>query len=98
MDHASSLVLLPSAVIPWGVTVGGSCLSPQFEMCLYYFWKYGLTFLQNLSFLLRLRWILSLPQLLASSCLGSCGRVGGSAGPCLHPPASVAPDPQRLSG
>ena len=35
----------------------------------------------------------SLPQLLASSCPGSYGRVGGSAGLCLHPPPSMAPDP-----
>ena len=33
-------------------------------------WKYWIPFLQNLSFLLRLRLILSLPQLLASSCPG----------------------------
>ena len=39
----------------------------------------------------------SLPQLLASSCPGSYGRVGGIAGLCLHPPASMALDPQRLS-
>ena len=38
------------------------------------------------------------PQLLAPSCLGSYGRVVGSAGLCFHPPASMAPDPQRLSG
>ena len=61
-------------------------------------WKYWITFLQNLSFLLKLCLILSLPQLLASSCPGSYGREGGSAGLCLHPPASMAPDPQRLSG
>ena len=40
----------------------------------------------------------SLPQLLACSCPGSYGRVGGSAGLCLHPPASMAPDPQILNG
>ena len=61
-------------------------------------WKCWIPFLQNPSFLLRLRLILSLPQLLASSCPGSYGREGGSAGLCLHPPASVASDPQRLSG
>ena len=33
-------------------------------------WKYWIPFLQDLSFLLRLRLILSLPQLLASSCPG----------------------------
>ena len=31
LGHASSFVL-PSADIPWDVTVGGSCMSPQFEM------------------------------------------------------------------
>ena len=61
-------------------------------------WKYWITFLQNLLFLLKLRLILSLLQLLASTCPGSFGREGGSAGLCLHPPASMAPDPQRLSG
>ena len=40
----------------------------------------------------------SLPQLLASTCPGSYGREGGSAGLRLHPPASMAPDPPRLSG
>ena len=35
---------------------------------------------------------------LVSSCPGSFGREGGSAGLCLHPPASMAPDPQQLSG
>ena len=59
-----------------------------------------MTFLWNLLFLLRYPNVLipSLPQLLASSCPGSYGRVGGSAGLCFHPPASMAPDPQRLSG
>ena len=38
-------------------------------------------------------------ELLASFCPGSAGRVGGSAGLGLHPPASVPPDPAtRLSG
>ena len=38
-------------------------------------------------------------ELLASSCPGSAGREGGSAGLGLHPPASVPPDPAtRLSG
>ena len=32
LGHASSFVLLPSADIPWDVMVGGSCMSPQFEM------------------------------------------------------------------
>ena len=57
-----------------------------------------MTFLWNLSSFLGNVLIPSLPQLLASSCPGSYGRVGGSAGLCLHPPASMAPDPQRLSG
>ena len=61
-------------------------------------WKYWITLLQNLSFLLKYRLILSLPQLLASTCPGSYGREGGSAGLRLLPPASMAPDPQRLSG
>ena len=49
------------------------------------------------SFFGKVRFLLFL-ELLASSCPGSYGREGGSAGLCLHPPASVAPDPQRLSG
>ena len=40
------------------------------------------SFFGNVCFLLFL-------ELLASSCPGSYGRVGGSAGLCLHPPASV---------
>ena len=30
--QAYTLVLLPSASFPWGVTVGVSCMSPRFEM------------------------------------------------------------------
>ena len=44
-------------------------------------------------------WFLLFLELLASFCPGSDGRVGGSAGLGLHPPASVPPDPAtRLSG
>ena len=44
-------------------------------------------------------WFLLFLELLASSCPGSYGREGGSAGLGLHPLASVAPDPAtRLSG
>ena len=44
-------------------------------------------------------WLLLFLELLASSCPGSYGREGGSAGLGLHPPASMAPDPAaRLSG
>ena len=32
LGRASAIVLLPSASFPWEVTVGGSCMSPCFEM------------------------------------------------------------------
>ena len=32
LGQASAFVLLPSAAFPWDVTVGGSCMSPRFEM------------------------------------------------------------------
>ena len=32
LGPASAFVLLPSASFPWEVTVGGSCMSPRFEM------------------------------------------------------------------
>ena len=32
LGQASAFVLLPSAAFPWVVTVGGSCMSPHFEM------------------------------------------------------------------
>ena len=32
LGQASTFVLLPSAAFPWDVTVGGSCMSPRFEM------------------------------------------------------------------
>ena len=32
LGQASAFVLLPSASFPWDVTVGGSCMSPRFEM------------------------------------------------------------------
>ena len=66
------------------------------KCCLYYFLEilddfFGISrsFLGNVL-------IPSLPHLLVSSCPGSYGRVGGSAGLCLHPPPSMAPDPQWL--
>ena len=96
LGQPSAFVLLPS--FPWDVTVGGSCMSPRFEMLSvlfpgnigYHFFGISRSFLGNVL-------IPSLPQLLASSCPGSYGRVGGSAGLCLHPPASMAPgSPSRL--
>ena len=62
LGHASSLVLLPSAVIPWGVTVGGSCMSPQFEMLSIlfhgnmglHFFRISRSFLGNVGFFLFL--------------------------------------------
>ena len=51
---ASSSVFLPSAAFPWDGTVGGSCMSPHFEMMsVLNSWKYRISFLRNLSFLLR---------------------------------------------
>ena len=32
LGQASAFILLPSASFPWDVTVGGSCMSPRFEM------------------------------------------------------------------
>ena len=32
LGQTSAFVLLPSASFPWDVTVGGSCMSPRFEM------------------------------------------------------------------
>ena len=32
LGQASSFVLLPSAAFPWGVAVGGVCMSPRFRM------------------------------------------------------------------
>ena len=86
-------------LLPLGWPVGGSCMSPCFEMLSVlfpgnigsHFLGISHSFFGNVCFLLFL-------MLLASSCPGSYGREGGSAGLCLHPPASVAPDPQRLSG
>ena len=98
LGQSPAFVLLPSASSPWVVVVGGSFMSPRFEMSVLFprnirlhFFGISRSFLGNVL-------IPSLPQLLASSCPGSYGRVGGSAGLCLHPPASMAPDPQRLSG
>ena len=99
LGQASAFVLLPSASSPWVVAVGVSCMSPRFEMLSVlfprnirlHFFGISRSFLGNVL-------IPSLPQLIASSCPGSYGRVNGSAGLCLHPPASMAPDPQRLSG
>ena len=98
LGQASAFVLLPSASFPWDVTVGGSCMSPRFEMLSILFpGNIGRHFGISRSFLGNVL-IPSLPRLLASSCPGSYGGVGGSAGLCLHPPASMAPDPRRLSG
>ena len=90
---------LPSVSFPWVGPVGGSCMSPHFEMLSVlfpgiigsHFLGISRFFFGNVCFLLFL-------ELLASSCPGSYGREGGSAGLCLHPPTSVARDPQRLSG
>ena len=99
LGQASAFVLLPSASFPWDVTVGGSCMSPRFEMLSVLFpGNIGLHFFRISRSFLGNVLIPSLPQLLASSCPGSYGRVGGSAGLCLHPPASMARDPQQLSG
>ena len=73
--------------------LGGSGMSPQFEMSVFIIsWKYWISFLKESL----------VPSTVTfdsfSSCPGSYGREGGSAGLCLHPPASMAPDPQRLSG
>ena len=89
--EAGPLVLLPrSCSYHLPPSHGMSRLGVR--VCLYILkciisWKYWVSFLQNLSFFLRYRLNLSLPQLLASSCPGSYGREGGSAGLCLHPPA-----------
>ena len=32
LGQASAFVLLPSTTFPWDVTVGGSCMSPRFEI------------------------------------------------------------------
>ena len=34
LGQASGFILLPSASFPWDVMVGGSCMSPRFEMSL----------------------------------------------------------------
>ena len=99
LGQASAFVLLPSASSSWVVAVGGSCMSPRFEMLSvlfsgsirWHFFGISRSFFSNVL-------IPSLPQLLASSCPGSFERVGGSAGLCLHPPASMASDPQKISG
>ena len=88
---------LPSVSLPWVGSTGG------FGFGLHFFGN-GLpvlsrnscrSFLGNLSLRLRLLFL----ELLASSCPGSAGGEGGSAGLGLHPPASGAPDPAtRLSG
>ena len=98
LGRTSAFVLLPSASFPWDVAVGGSCMSPRFELSVLFPGNIGQHFFGISRSFLGNVLILSLPQLLASSCPGSCGREGGSAGLCLHPPASMAPDPQRLSG
>ena len=91
---------LPSVSLPWIGPVGGVRVCLHFlKWCLYYFLEildlifFGISgsFCGNVWFLLFL-------ELLASSCPGSYGREDGSAGLCLHPPASMALDPQRLSG
>ena len=73
-------------------------MSPHFEMSVLFPGNIGFHFLGIYRSFFGNVLILSLPQLLASSCPGSYGREGVSAGLGLHPPASVAPDPQRLSG
>ena len=61
--QASSFVLLPSAVFLWDVTVGGSCMSPHFEMMSVlfpgniglHFFRISRSFLSNFWFFLFLR-------------------------------------------
>ena len=53
LGPAFAFVHLPSTSFPWGVTVGGSCMSPRSEMLSVLSWQYWVTFLRNLSFLLR---------------------------------------------
>ena len=90
---------LPSVSFPGVGPVGGSCMSPHFEMLSVLFpGNIGSHFLGISRSFLGNVWFLLFLELLASSCPGSYGREGGSAGLCLHPPAFVAPDPQRLSG
>ena len=79
--------------------LGGSCMSPHFAMLSVLFpGNVGSHFLGISRSLCGNVWFLLFLELLASSCLGYYGREGGSAGLCLHPPASMAPDLQRLSG
>ena len=91
---------LPSVSLPWVGLVRWLCMSPLFEMLSVLFpGNIGSHFLGisrsvfgNVCFLLFL-------ELQASSCPGSYGREGGSAGLGLHLPASMAPDPAtRPSG
>ena len=37
LGQASAFVLLSSAAFPWDITVGGSCMSPRFEMLSVFF-------------------------------------------------------------
>ena len=79
---------------------GGWCISPLFEMLSVLFpGNMGSHFLGISRSVFGNVWFLLFLELLASSCPGSYGREGGSAGLGLHPPASMAPDPAtRLSG
>ena len=62
LGHASLFVLLPSAAFPWDVTVGGSCMSPHFEMLSVlfpgniglHFFRTSRSFLSNVCFFLFL--------------------------------------------
>ena len=91
--QASAFVLLTSASFPWEVTVGSSSKSPCFEMFVLFPGYIGRHFFGSSRSFLGNVLIPSLPRLLASSCPGLYGRVGRSAGLCLHPPVSMAPDP-----
>ena len=79
---------------------GGWCMSPLFERLSVLFpGNMGSHFLGISRSVFGNVWFLLFLELLASSCRGSYGREGGSAGLGLHPPASMAPDPAaRLSG
>ena len=81
------------------VRLGGSGMSPHFEMLSVLFpGNIGSHFLGKSRSFCGNVWFFLFLELLASSHPGSYGGEGGSAGLCLHPPASMAPDPQRLSG
>ena len=84
---ASSVAFHPSPSLGSVRLVVLGSVSTSLEMAFLFF--HGIVVAHFLLFL----------ELLASSCPGSAGREGGSAGLGLHPPASVPPDPATwLSG